>query len=144
MLTRKTLGYAESRSAVEVMLAHADQMGGRPVAIAVCDDRGEIVCFAAQAGVNVALARQNAFKKAYTSACMRADTMVFEERTKGMPGGVTYFGNPNFFAGGGGAVLVTADGAILGGLGVSGRTNEEDEEIVQVGKRAVLETINGG
>ena len=46
----------------------------------------------------------------------------------------TIFGNSNFFAGGGGAVVVASDGTILGGIGVSGRTNEEDEEIAQEGK----------
>jgi uncharacterized protein GlcG (DUF336 family) len=55
---------------------------------------------------------------------------------------VAYFGNPNFFAGGGGAVLVADDGTVLGGIGVSGRTNEEDEEIVQTGKASVAASIS--
>ena len=134
MRTRKTLGLTESRRALAEMLRKADEMGGRPIAIAVMDDRGELICFAAQAGVNAALARQNALKKAYTSACMRADTLDFEERVKASPLGLTGFGNPSLFTGGGGAVVVAPDGTILGGLGVSGRTAEEDEEIVQTGK----------
>lgn len=137
MSTRKTLGLAESRQALAEMLRKADEMGGRPIAIAVMDDRGELVCFAAQAGVNAALARQNAMKKAYTSACMRQDTMDFEERAKASPQGLAGFGNPNLFVGGGGAVVVAPDGTILGGLGVSGRTAEEDEEIVQTGKALI-------
>jgi uncharacterized protein GlcG (DUF336 family) len=123
------------------MLRKANEMGGRPVALVVCDDRGEVICEAAMAGVNAALARQNAFKKAYTSAVQRIDTLGFAERVKGMPGGMAGFGNPNFFAGGGGAVLVADDGTILGGLGVSGRTNEEDEEIVQAGKASVASSL---
>ena len=138
---RKTLGLAETRAAVDAMLAKARDMGGRPVALVVCDDRGDVICQIAMAGVNAALARQNAFKKAYTSAVMRIDTQAFEERVKGMPGGVAYFGNPNFFAGGGGAVLIADDGTILGGIGVSGRTNEEDEEIAQTGKGSVVASL---
>ena len=137
MRTRKTLGLAESRQALAEMLRKADEMGGRPIAIAVTDDRGELICFAAQAGVNAALARQNAMKKAYTSACMRQDTLDFEERAKASPLGLAGFGNPNLFTGGGGAVVVAPDGTILGGLGVSGRTAEEDEEIVQAGKALI-------
>ena len=141
MRTRTTLGLAESRQALAEMLRKAEEMGGRPIAIAVMDDRGELICFAAQAGVNAALARQNAMKKAYTSACMRADTLDFAERASASPQGLAGFGNPNFTIGGGGAVVVAPDGTILGGLGVSGRTAEEDEEIVQVGKALIGQLI---
>jgi glc operon protein GlcG len=139
---RKTLGLAEARLALDVMLAKANDMGGRPVSLVVCDDRADVICQVSMAGVNPALARQNAFKKAYTSASIRADTLVFGERVKAMPSGIASFGNPNFFVGGGGAVIVTNDGTILGGLGVSGRTAEEDEEIVQAGKASLTATIN--
>lgn len=139
---RKTLGLAESRTAIDIMLAKANDMGGRPIALVVCDDRGDVICQAAQAGVNVALARQNAFKKAYTSAVTRADSSVFGERVKNMPGGLAFFGNPNFFAGGGGAVVIAPDGTILGGIGVSGRTNEEDEEIAQAGKTSMATSLS--
>ena len=114
------------------MLDHAVRVGGRPVALAVADDRGELVCFAAMAGVNAALARQNAVKKAYTAAVQRVDTLALETRLREAGTKVADFGNPNFFAGGGGAVITAPDGTILGGIGVSGRTNEEDEEIVRV------------
>ena len=136
--TRKTLGLAESRAALDAMIAKARDMGGRPVAIVLCDDRGGAICQAAMAGVNSALARQNAFRKAYTSACMRIDTLGFAERVNAMPGGLAGLGNPHFFAGGGGVVLAAGDGMIIGGIGVSGRTNEEDEEIAQAGKAVVL------
>lgn len=139
---RKTLGLAESRAAVDAMLVKANDMGGRPVALVVCDDRGDVICQVAQAGVNPALARQNAFKKAYTSAVTRADSLAFAERVKNIPGGLAFFGNANFFAGGGGAVIIADDGTILGGIGVSGRTNEEDEEIAQTGKASVAASIN--
>ena len=139
MQQRFTLGYMESRSAVETMLKHADEVGGRPVAVAVVDDRGELVCFAAMAGVNAALARQNALKKAYTSAVMRTGTVGFEQRLAKSGQSVADFGNPNLFAGGGGEVVLAPDGKVLGGLGVSGRTNDEDQQIAATG----LATIRG-
>ena len=138
---RKTLGLAESRATIDAMLAKAHDMGGRPIALVVCDDRGDVICEVAEAGVNPALARQNAFKKAYTSAVTRADSSAMPERVENMPGGLASFGNANFFAGGGGAVVVANDGTILGGIGVSGRTNEEDEEIAQVGKALMGEAL---
>ena len=143
MRTRATLWLTESRAVLNEILALADTIGGRPVAAAIVDDRGETICFAAQAGVNVALARQNAFKKAYTSACMRVDGLAFEERLKASNQTPSGFGNANFIAGGGGAVVISMDGVILGGLGVSGRTSEEDEEIVQAGKQRMTELLAG-
>jgi len=134
---RKTIGLSESRAALQEMLDYAKQAAGRPVAIAVTDDRGELVCFAAMAGVNAALARQNAYKKAYTSAVQRTDTKAFDERLRNAGRSVLDMGNPNFFGGGGGAVVKASDGTILGGLGVSGRTDDEDEDIVQVGSRVI-------
>jgi uncharacterized protein GlcG (DUF336 family) len=119
------------------MLEHAREMGGRPIVLVVVDDRGEPICSAAMAGVNAALARQNAFKKAYTSATTRGSTMAFAERLRKSGQTLHDFGNPNFFAGGGGDVVVAPDGTILGGLGVSGRTAEEDEAIVRVGAQAI-------
>ena len=63
------------------------------------------------------------------------------ERVKGVPGGLAFFGNANFFAGGGGTVVVASDGTILGGIGVSGRTNEEDEAIAQAGKALMATSV---
>ena len=76
--------------------------------------------------------------KSFTSACQRVDTLVFAERLNAVPGGMAGFGNANFFAGGAGAVVVAPDDTILGGIGVSGRTSEEDEEIAQAGKASMM------
>jgi uncharacterized protein GlcG (DUF336 family) len=54
---------------------------------------------------------------------------------------LTEFGNPNLFTGGGGAVVIAPDRTNLGGIGVSGRTNEEDEETAQAGKASVMSSL---
>ncbi|MEK9659498.1 MAG: heme-binding protein [Chloroflexota bacterium] len=144
MQQRKTLGLAEARSTLDAMMAESVRRGGRPLAFAIVDDRGEFICFAAMAGVNVALARQNAFKKAYTSAVMRADTLAYEQRMSAAGMKVSDMGNPHFIGGGGGAVVEALDGTILGGLGVSGRPPEEDEAVVQVGKAHIARLLTGG
>jgi uncharacterized protein GlcG (DUF336 family) len=47
------------------------------------------------------------------------------------------FPNPNFIGGPGGLVLRDpTDGAILGGIGVSGRSGEEDQIVALAGLRA--------
>ena len=144
MRFRATLGLDDARAALDAMLAEAERRGGRPLAFAVTDDCGELVCFAAMAGVNAALARQNAFKKAYTAAVMRADTLAYEQRLADAGMRVADMGNPQFIGGGGGAVVEAPDGTALGGLGVSGRPAEEDEAVVQVGKAAITRALWGG
>jgi uncharacterized protein GlcG (DUF336 family) len=126
------------------MMRAADERPGRPIAVAVVDPRGDLICFSANAEVNTALARQNAIKKAFTSACMRVNTQGFAERAKSMGMAIADFGQPNFTGGGGGIVITRpSDGLVLGGLGVSGRTNEEDQELAEVGLQAVMEALRG-
>lgn len=144
MQQRTFLGLEESMVALKAMQRAARDMPGRPVALYIVDHRGEPICFSAQAGVNQALARQNAFKKAYTSACMRQHGLDFAKRLESMGMKPADFGNPSFTSGGGGMVVAAADGAILGGIGVSGRTDQEDQDIVEVGLAALKQAAGIG
>jgi uncharacterized protein GlcG (DUF336 family) len=107
----------------------------RPAAVVVVDHHGDVLASACMGGANPAMARQNAFKKAYTAACMRSDTAALEQHLKGIGRSVRDFPNPNFSGGPGGLVL-RRDGVILGGIGVSGRSGEEDQLIALAGLRA--------
>ena len=138
MQERVVIGLTESLAALDAMVKAATNKSGRPVAMVVVDHRGDMVSFASMPGVNPALARQNALKKAYTSACMRVDTAAFEDRTRSEGRTVADYGNPNLTDGRGGLVIIKPDdGIILGGIGVSGRTGEEDEEIAKAGLTAL-------
>ncbi len=129
---------SEARTALGAALDAARHQPGRPVAIAVVDGHGDLVAFACMAGANPALARQNAIKKAYTSVCMRTDTSAFVERLRGMGRTTADFGTPDLIADPGGVVLTrSSDGAIVGGIGVSGRSSEEDEAIAIEGRAAL-------
>jgi uncharacterized protein GlcG (DUF336 family) len=51
--------------------------------------------------------------------------------------------NPNFTEGGGGLVIIAADGTILGALGVSGRPSDvADTELAEAGLRALHTALN--
>ena len=138
MQTRAVLGLHEAWLAIKAVIAETRVFPGRPIAVAVMDDHGDLIAFLCEAGVNAALARQNALRKAYTAACMRVDTMAFGERFDGIKRTIADSGNLNFTAGGGGLVLMATGGLILGGIGVSGRPDgAEDEALAQAGLRAL-------
>ena len=141
MPERAVISLSEAMTAVDAVLAETKARPGRPIAVVVVDHHGDMVAFACEAGANPALARQNAYKKAYTSACMRVDSAAFGARLRGQGSAPVEIGNPNFTGGAGGLVIAAGDGTILGGLGVSGRPDgAEDEALAQAGLR-VLRTL---
>jgi glc operon protein GlcG len=141
MRTRPVLGIQESLEAVDAVVAAAAAKPGRPVAAIVVDHHGDIIAFLCESGANPALARQNAYKKAYTSACMRVNSSDFGERRKSQ-GPVREQMHPNFTEGGGGLVIIAQDGTILGGLGVSGRPSDvDDTELAEAGLQALTAAI---
>src|SRR6266571_1975627 len=138
MQTRKVIGLTEALAALDAVLAAAAAKPGRPVAAVVLDHHGDMVAFFCEAGANPALARQNAFKKAYTSACQRVDSGAFGERRRAQPDSAREFPHVNFTESDGGLVITGKDGTILGGLGVSGRpSGPEDLELARAGLRAL-------
>ena len=138
MHSKPVLGLDEARCALGAMLDAATNVAGRPVALAVVDDHGDLVGFACMAGANPALARQNALKKAYTSACMRIDSGAFAKRMQTAGRTLADFGSSDLILDAGGLVITRSrDGVVLGGIGVSGRSSEEDEEIARAGRQAL-------
>src|ERR1700675_4019899 len=94
---RSVLSLDEARKSMDRMLQEAFKAPDRPVAIAICDDQGELVAFARMdkcAPLPLAIAR----KKAYTAARTRSDTKAFGERLKGMGRSAVEFGDPNLLA----------------------------------------------
>jgi uncharacterized protein GlcG (DUF336 family) len=139
MQTRAVISLQDAMTAIKAILDATKARSGRPIAAVVVDHHGDMVAFACEAGANPGLARQNALKKAYTSACMRVDSGVFGERLRNQ-GATPEQMNPNFTGGTGGLVITAADGTILGGIGVSGRPDGADDEALA---RAGLEALQG-
>jgi glc operon protein GlcG len=136
---KSMLSLDDARQAMERMLQEALKAPNRPVAIAVCDDQGELVAFARMdrcAPLPLTIAR----KKAYTAARTRSDTKAFADRLKSMGRSTIDLGDSNLIGVQGGVAIVTADGTALGGIGVSGLAAEEDEAIARLGLRAITGT----
>jgi uncharacterized protein GlcG (DUF336 family) len=119
------------------MLEAALKAPNRPIAIAICDDQGELVAFARMdkcAPLPLTIAR----KKAYTAARTRSDTKAFGERLKGMGRSAIEFGDPELIGVQGGVTIAATDGSPLGGIGVSGLAAEDDEAIAKIGLGIII------
>jgi uncharacterized protein GlcG (DUF336 family) len=133
---KAVLSLDDARRAMERMLQEALKAPNRPVAIAICDDQGELVAFARMdkcAPLPLTIAR----KKAYTAARTRSDSKAFADRLKSLGRSTVELGDPNLIGVQGGVAIIAGDGTALGGIGVSGLAAEEDEAIAKFGLSAI-------
>lgn len=120
-----TLTLSLARQIADAVEARAVTMG---IAITTCvlDPHGNLVLHHRMDGASLASV-EVALRKAYTAVALGAPTGDLSEGA--LPGG-PFFGL-NMVAGGrfvswGGGIPCTADGTIIGSVGVSGGTSEED------------------
>ena len=133
-----TLTLAQANQIIAAALAQSKQAGYKPMGIVVVDDAGNLKAFAREDGASM-FRFDVAMGKAWGAVGMGASSRVLMQRAKD---------NPNFFvslaatAGGKflpqtGAVLIKdASGAVLGAVGASGGTGDEDEAICIAGIEA--------
>ena len=130
------LGLAEARAIVDAMLAEAEKRGLK-FSAAVVDAGGDLVHLARMDGSSALNARMS-YNKAYTATKWQRDTKAIKERLFDMSLGderreVAWFCDPLYTPVWGGIVLRAEDGTMLGALGESGGTYQQDEEIGQIG-----------
>jgi uncharacterized protein GlcG (DUF336 family) len=133
------LGLEEARAIVDVMLKAATEKGLR-FSAAVVDAGGDLIHLSRMDGASALNARMS-YNKAYTATKWQRDTKAIKERLFAMSLGddrreITWFGDPLYTPVWGGIVLRSRDGTMLGAIGESGGTPEQDEEIGQLGATA--------
>ncbi len=114
---------------------------GKKAVIAVCNPQGNPVAVHVMDGAFL-VSFQAAVQKAYTSVAVKMSTM--ELNALAQPGG-TFYGLDKLEGGnivifGGGVPLKVGD-TIIGGLGVSGGTGEEDHDLAQYGLSVLHEVL---
>ncbi len=114
---------------------------GKKAVIAVCSPDGNPVAVHVMDGAFL-VSFDVAIRKAYTSVAVKMSTMELSRLAQ--PGG-TFYGLDKMEGGkivilGGGVPLVSGD-MIIGGLGVSGGTGEEDHALAEYGQKALTEIL---
>ncbi len=133
-----SLTLAQANHIISAALAQSKQAGYKPMGVAVLDEAGNLKAFAREDGATM-FRFDVALGKAWGAVAMGASSRVLMQRAKD---------NPNFFlslasTSSGrflpqtGAVLIkNAEGEILGAVGASGGTGDEDEAICIAGVTA--------
>jgi uncharacterized protein GlcG (DUF336 family) len=132
------LGLDEAQAIVAAMLEEAAKRGLK-FAAAVVDAGGDLIHLSRMNGASALNARMS-YNKAYTAVKWQRDTKVIKERLFDMSLGderrdIAWFCDPLYTPVWGGIVLRSGDGTVLGAIGESGGTYQQDEEIGQLGAR---------
>ena len=151
MCKKERVGLKEAQLAIEAVLEVASKKPEEPISIAIVDENQEIILFARMDGARP-LFNYMALKKAKTSAMLGLDTRLWGEflRKRGY--------SPHDFVpdatGVPGGVAIVKPGEVLenkrpgevktyGGIGVSGRSGNEDEELAKIALSVLQKAIWG-
>ena len=126
-----SLTYATATVCISAIFERARTDGGRPVAVAVVDEHGEMIAFGRMEGSPVRAVTM-APNKAYTAARLERDSDTWGKQLTDGNQEASWFGDPRYCGLPGGLVVRDGDDCI-GGVGVSGRTGAEDKELALFG-----------
>ncbi|TEA77421.1 GlcG/HbpS family heme-binding protein [Allopusillimonas ginsengisoli] len=122
------LSLSQAQALLALGIDKVREYPGKSACISVCDPHGFLVSFVRMDGAPVR-SIQLAQQKAYTSVRLGTSTEAFLARLRREDIPIGYFCDALLTALPGGAVLLDAQGAMLGGIGVSGLTPAEDQAI---------------
>src|SRR5690349_21679154 len=137
--TKQVLTLDTARKIAAAAEAEAKRRGAT-VVIAVVDDGGYLLVLerlddTQAASVDVGIA------KAKTAAIFRRPSGVFEDQVKN--GRIAALALPGAVALKGGVPIII-EGKVIGAVGVSGNSPQEDEDIAKVGADSIMAAIKGG
>jgi uncharacterized protein GlcG (DUF336 family) len=125
----------QANSIIAAALRHATNARYQPMAVVVLDDAGHIKSAQRQDGASM-FRIDIASGKAWASIAMGAASRALVQRAKDLPaffGALASTGNGKFIPQTGAVLIKDSDGKIVGAVGASGGTGDEDEEICIAG-----------
>ena len=135
-MTQLTL--TQANQIIAAALAHSNATGYKPMGIVVLDDAGNLKAFAREDGASM-FRFDVAQAKAWGAVGMGASSRVLMQRAKDNPNffvSLAATSNGKFLPQTGAVLIKDANGAVLGAVGASGGTGDEDEAICMAGVAA--------
>jgi glc operon protein GlcG len=130
MLSEKTISQALASKAIEAA-AQACAAKGKAAVFAVVDRHGELVALLRQDGANF-VSIEASQRKAFTAARLGIPSRSAGETALDLAN----FGDSRFTLWPGGLPIIDG-GECTGALGISGLTNDEDEDLARIGLAAI-------
>ena len=131
-----------SGSGAKLVLAASEKAAierGLKVSIAVVDNAGNLVCFQRVNNASIT-SIEAAIRKARTAAQLGAPTKVFEDL---LNGGMTSLLTFEFVSASQGGIPLVSGGAVIGAIGSSGASGDEDEMVANAGAAAIAAVAGG-
>lgn len=128
----------QANNIIAEAFAHSTKAGYKPMAVVVLDDAGHIRSAQRQDGASM-FRIDIAAGKAWASVAMGTASRVLTQRAKDMPaffGALSSTSNGQFIPQTGAVLIKDGTGCVLGAVGASGGTGDEDEEICTAGVTA--------
>ena len=143
-MTNKTPIYSNSIKLTlegsKLLLAASERKAreiGVPMDIAVVDEGGNLLAFERMDGAKIT-GIDIAINKAFTSACSRRGTHEYAEvASPGKPAFGIHVSNQGRFVIFGGGLPIVINGKVVGGIGCSSGTAEQDRVVSQAGLDAI-------
>ncbi len=133
-----TLTLALANSIIESALKRSGELGYLPMAVVVLDESGHVKTVQRQDGASM-FRVDIATGKAWAAVGMGVSSRALFERTKTTPVFMTSLSataGGKFLAQTGAVLIKSAEGKVLGAVGASGGTGDEDEAICAFGVQA--------
>ncbi len=108
----------------------------RTAVVAVVDAHGELLALLRLDGAALSSV-QVAINKAFTAARLRRPTRVLGEQLRSRGTDIAFYGDARYCAFGGGVPIETG-GVVVGGIGVSGLSDEDDDALAAIGAAAAV------
>ena len=127
----------QARQISDACVARAAEMG-IVQAIAICDAAGDLITLDRMDGVKLGreeFARGKAFASVFYRRSTRESAKLQQTSPEQYHGALAMFPGRFFIVPGGFPIMI--DGEMVGGLGVSGATGEQDEVVAQAGLAAL-------
>ena len=135
-MTQLTL--AQANQIIAAAFAKSSEAGYKPMGIVVLDEAGNLKAFAREDGASM-FRFDVAQAKAWGAVGMGASSRVLMQRAKDNPNffvSLAATSNGKFLPQTGAVLIKDANGAVLGAVGASGGTGDEDEAICMAGVAA--------
>ena len=132
------LTLAQANRIIEAILARGDELQCRPLSVIVVEPGCKVKAFQKADGSSM-IRFEMAFGKAYAALALGRSSRLVRVRNEEKPAFMRYLiaaSDDQIFPEGGGMLIRDAEGHVVGAVGVTGDTEERDEELAVHGIHA--------